>query len=69
MSTNKCFKCKKSLSEPSGGVYYSGASLFASVSNSTYQCKSCSVAYCLDCMTELKKGNRLCFSCGNDMGW
>ena len=68
MNTQECYKCKKSLSNPAGGIY-SGSSLFGMISNTPYQCKTCGASYCLDCMTELKKKGAICPNCSSSVGW
>lgn len=68
MNTSTCVKCGKSLSEPSGGIY-TGAMLATSILGSSYPCKSCGSVFCIDCMAQLKKGNRICPQCGQDIGW
>ena len=65
----RCFKCGKSISEPTEGAAMAifGANL--SLSDSIeYPCKSCGAVYCLDCMSELKKSG-ICPSCRGDIGW
>lgn len=66
---NQCFKCGKRLQVGSGVMIGSGADVFSQISKSPYNCKSCGTAFCVDCMSIMKKGNRRCISCNNDIGW
>ena len=65
-----CRKCGRSLKAMQSGVY-GGSSLFDSLSNTPYNCKSCGAPFCVDCMTKLRKasGAGTCPVCGGDIGW
>lgn len=65
----QCIKCRKTIEEPDGGAaqaIFGGLSLSDSLE---YNCKSCGAVYCLDCMAEIKKQDKICTNCQNDIGW
>lgn len=66
--SGQCFRCGKSLTEISEGGYV-GAEIASALLDTTYSCKSCGTNFCLDCMSKLKQGNRICPYCKQDVGW
>ena len=68
-SPDRCYKCNKSLRATPGSFMGTGSELVSFLSSSPYNCKSCDTAFCVDCMSIMKKGNRRCAYCGNDIGW
>jgi hypothetical protein len=67
-SPDRCFKCGKSVSNPSAGVY-SGEAFFSAMSQSPYPCKSCGTVFCIDCMSSITKGSKICPHCHQAVGW
>jgi hypothetical protein len=66
---DQCFKCGKGLQVAPEVMIGFGADVFSTMSKTPYNCKSCGTAFCLDCMSIMKKGNRRCAHCNNDIGW
>ncbi len=64
----RCFSCGKSLGTTAAGVY-SGSEYLSALEASPYPCESCGTLFCIDCMSKLTKGSRLCPNCHQDVGW
>lgn len=64
----ECFECGKYFEEVKASVY-SGAALLNGLKQVPYQCKSCGMNFCVDCVAALKTGDKICPHCKQDLGW
>jgi hypothetical protein len=68
---NQCVRCGKKLQEMTGSGVMIGNDIMSMIGDSPYNCKTCGIPYCVDCMTKLRKnaGCGICPRCGEDIGW
>ena len=63
-----CYKCRRTVGD---GSLASTMNVFSmgSFFDMPYDCKTCGMKFCLDCMSDLKQRGGYCPACGKKLGW